>query len=615
MALTATQQEWLENDNIRVILVEAAFNDGIELLYCNNHNTNPVFDTIPDIFCNITWINCNDTAIVTAVDAVYFSNTPYITDFGAVFTDVAGNDVQDIAYDDILQTIPNITSKIDSSSTVGTLTFLNPTGEYDTAIITNSWEGQPISIFIGDPTWARADFIQVLVGLIDKVIAPSSTTISISVRDKNDILTKSNESRTIDDNFVDNLINSATQFSLPVERVPIVGNPLASIAYAPDLYIVPDSVINTNTPICLGKCYNVEPVLIDAYNHVYMIHDGTITGILEVGGVPQIKSNGLVLNGVAPVDPDLDPPLQYEIDTAIGCIRLLDHPRSSKITVDVEGAADRPSGADLGFSLVKNSAAWLMEWLALEKSPLEYTDLDYDTFTDLDIANSSALGVYYKGEEQVSDLMTNVINSIGAFYRFNRLSKLQLVLLDDPNVLPDSGIDIEQDYVVHNGISLIDVEVPRSRITMSYHKNWTVMSKEEQAGILSEEDYYDTVEEAVGGLSIQQTLASEYQTITVDISGVKREFPLAESYDTVETLIYDKSAAETEIERRKVIRGTKRYIYKLQSIIPPLEVEVGDTVDIIYDRFGFDGPVGKRAVVISLSERLTNNRVDIEAWL
>ena len=55
MALTATQLDWLENDNVRVILVEAAYTaDPPLILYCNNGNTNSDY---PNIYCNTTYIS------------------------------------------------------------------------------------------------------------------------------------------------------------------------------------------------------------------------------------------------------------------------------------------------------------------------------------------------------------------------------------------------------------------------------------------------------------------------------------------------------------------------------------------------------------------------------
>lgn len=607
MALTDPQLAWLASDNVRIVLVEAAYGLTPLGLYCNNDNGD--VPPYPYIYCNrhtaVPTIYCNATGWEENKECIYLANTPYITD-STPFEDIAGNDVAHISYDDALDSIPSISARIDSSATLGSINVVNALGDYDFMFVAEDdtpnsiykvgFEGQKIKVLIGDGSWPRAQFIPAFEGIIDSVLAPDKNKVSISIRDNKDIFDKSHNVHTITPGMVSEVAQAATQFTLKINDFPRTGDPSGTtlLDYEPAKYILPPDVENTRVPICLGSCFNVEPVLIDAWNHIYMIHHGD-GGITSVSAV---KSNGILLDGPLDVSP------QYEVDEAIGCIRLLDHPQSSRITVDCIGAVERGTGydTDLGNVLITNSVAWLIEWLVLELTDLESTDIDYPSFLALDLANSSTVGIFFKGEESVATLLTAVANSIGSFYRFDRANKLQLTILEDPSTLPVPDTIIGPDSIIRNGISIQSMEPPKNQLTLSYLKNWTVMAKEEQAGILSEEK----------GLETQQQLASEYKTLIKHNGSIKIQFPLAETQDTIETLLVDFLDAQDEIDRRAVIREIKRYTYKLNSVVAPLDLSVGDTVVVQSDRFGLDA--GETAVILSMSEKLTSNRVDLEVW-
>ena len=80
----------------------------------------------------------------------------------------------------------------------------------------------------------------------------------------------------------------------------------ATIGFNPSVINVPEATLNTPVPICLGKCFNVEPKLIDANNHVYQVHEGRVADILNV------RSNGVPMGLPGTADE------QYEINVDIG---------------------------------------------------------------------------------------------------------------------------------------------------------------------------------------------------------------------------------------------------------------------------------------------------------
>ena len=72
----ATEQEWLNEDNHKIILVDIAYHDG------------------------------------TSLNTKYFSDYPYVLKFGDSFTNILGNTVSNISYDDALFDISTIITKI-----------------------------------------------------------------------------------------------------------------------------------------------------------------------------------------------------------------------------------------------------------------------------------------------------------------------------------------------------------------------------------------------------------------------------------------------------------------------------------------------------------------------
>ena len=73
--------------------------------------------------------------------------------------------------------------------------------------------------------------------------------------------------------------------------------------------------------------------------------------------------------------------------------------------------------------------------------------------------------------------MIQVMLSIGGFYRFNRVSQLQLTILKAPADAGTPVTTVYQDDLILNGISLSAIEVPRHQISLGYRKKLDCISK------------------------------------------------------------------------------------------------------------------------------------------
>lgn len=174
------------------------------------------------------------------------ATTRYMSTHGFVSTpsDTPAN----TAYDDILLRVPRYTSTISeqlkgySSPAVGEIVVDNSGGARD-AWLLDAWDGRAFRLFLGDPSWPKSDYRQLVSGTIADILAPDTLTLSLRTRDRQYLLTR------------------------PVLTTLIGGT---------------DTTKDNNRPVTYGECYNVEPVLIDSATKKYAVHDGQIEAITQV---------------------------------------------------------------------------------------------------------------------------------------------------------------------------------------------------------------------------------------------------------------------------------------------------------------------------------------------
>jgi len=671
-----TEQEWLDEDNHKIILIDIAYHDG------------------------------------TSLNTKYFSDYPYILKYGDSFTNILGNTVNSISYDDIVYNVSKITTKINSSKSLGNITLLNTTGEYDELLgIDNAWEGHTIKIYLGDPSWIRDQFILILEGVVDSLTAPEPHLLSISLRDKKEVLNVTTQESTIwNTSNVLNYLNDNVSSTGLYDKFPTIfakklydttGNYLD---FDVSLGVIPSGIENSAVPICLGKVFNIEPVLIDSYNHVYQIHECPDTTNYGISEVSEVRANGVKLTGIndANVDKLVDNSLngtgtsltvsnisgniidctgltwtsgnysrgvirnitldesryvigftdsdtvtvntnaanetaqvtgwttghsyegwlsttaptvdvlQYEENLTAGCIRLLIHEQSTQITCDIIGQTSRTqyTNATVIPDVTSHSAAFIIEYLVLEKTSLEVnsvddTDLCPATFSSTGtsgFSNTDSLGIYIKDENTILNTVTEIISSVGGYIRFERLCVLQIFRFVDP-ISETSILTLTEDLILERGFSLTDIELPEKSIHLGYSKNWTVQDKAAVAASVLESDNLDFLDQ----------LTTEYSSIIKYTGLTNTEYPLLTDAELLGTLIYSSTDAETEATRRSTIRSQKRYIHKIDTITAPFTLIIGDVITVQHSRYGFDYP-GKNVVIIGLEEYPTDKRVILEVW-
>ena len=108
-------------------------------------------------------------------------------------------------------------------------------------------------------------------------------------------------------------------------------------------------------------------------------------------------------------------------------------------------------------------------------------------------------------------------------------------------------------------------------------------------------------------------LATEWREAVAQDIGVKNAYPLAMEV-TEATLLVNAADATTEATRRQTMRSVLRHRYE---VVLPLDddtitLDLGDVVQITYDRYGLDA--GALFRIIGLEPDAENERLTVQVW-
>ena len=151
-------------------------------------------------------------------------------------------------YDDILIAVPRFKSSIGealggiTSVSMGDIDIDNAGGERD-AWLSDAWDGRAVRLYLGSPSWPKADFRLILAGVAVDIVAKDASTLTLKISDKQQLL------------------NGPVQKNLIGAGTPNAQKPI---------------------PLAYGEVYNIEPLLIDSATRKYQVHDGRIEAITVV---------------------------------------------------------------------------------------------------------------------------------------------------------------------------------------------------------------------------------------------------------------------------------------------------------------------------------------------
>lgn len=327
----------------------------------------------------LEWLKADAQIRIVLVEAKCYTGGAETTRYmsNGVYVSAPADTPANTPYDDIVTSVPSITWRMSetftgrTTITWGDIEIDNSSGERD-SWLTDAWDGRAISLYLGSPDWARADFRHVVTGLIDDIEAPSPDKLSLRLRDKTAAL------------------------NVPLQTALVGGT---------------DAHAGQPIPACCGQCFNVEPLLVDAATSTYQVHDGQIEDITAV------RDNGVALAY----------PAGYTKDLANGKFALAAAP-SGRITADIKGA--KPSGT------YHTKIADIVKHLVTTYTALTGSDIDTSNFSAFNTACPQLVGLYAKSRLNLIEALDALVTSVGGFYTFSRGGLMQLGQLAAPSGSP-----------------------------------------------------------------------------------------------------------------------------------------------------------------------------------
>jgi hypothetical protein len=209
--------------------------------------------------------------------------------------------------------------------------------------------------------------------------------------------------------------------------------------------------------------------------------------------------------------------------------------------------------------------------------------------------NTDTIGLFVDKPTSAEELIRQIAATGGGSFRFNSDGELEIFRLDVPGT---SVLSIDPDEILSiqdSGLTYQGSEEPVSVLDLGYKKNWSVQPADSLAGAVSVQDRED--------------FSTEYRW--VEKANSLGKFPTAKP-KVVHTLFESQTNAQTEADRRQVIRKDKRDLYLVKTFLSYGQVKLGETVTITYPDYGFDD--GVKCVVLDIDRHLGKNRIDMIVW-
>lgn len=418
-------------------------------------------------------------------------------------------------------------------------------------LATYNWDGRTVTVKMGGEGFALSEY----------------GTIGVFVADGIDVT---------DEEVVIRLRNGLANLDVPIQENKFAGT--GGVEGSTD-------VQNVLKPLCYGRVKNITPIYVgnhdlgDGSLPTFVVHDGSIIDVTDV------YSNGNALTdsgGSAPVAGE------YRVYASSGAFQLGGSTLDTIITCDVDGADDGTSSPSL-----LSSVADIVEEIVGNVSSLSFAS---GTVAGLNTDNNSVVGIWVPSGANALTVISDLLNSIGAYIYTNRSGEVVLGRIEAPAGSAVAEFDESQILSIERR----SVQTPSKAIRLRYQRNWTRMTFDQIAGAVSE--------------ARRTFLVQEWREVVDEDATVATAHPLAieEQYDT---LFDTSSAASTEAARLQTLYGEDREVFVVEVKTQPFNLSLGDTIKLTTNstgRFNLSG--GANFVIIGLDEVAAQDRVIMTVW-
>lgn len=422
-----------------------------------------------------------------------------------------------------------------ASLSFGDIELNNTDGALD-SWLDDYWVNRQIRVYLGDTRWARSDFRLVFTGVMTGADTRTRTRLNLKISDK-----------------LQRLNNPVTE--------AIRGG---SGTNSEDLL-----------PLLFGECHNITPLQIDSTVNEYMVHNGPIERIIEV------RDNGV--------------PVEFLPYLTEGKFRLTKNP-AGVITVSAQGARISVLGGGTTYTNnMMDIVRHLMTNYGGATTRLSDIDLDISGMLQFKSDNPQPVGIYLSDRQNVLDVVTKLVSSVGARPYVTTAGLVGFVKLSLPQASP--GTQVTSNDILDRSLEIKQLADVVASVKMGYDRNWTVQTGL-TTGIIPEH---------------AALYAEEWLTMTAKDSLTAANYNLYTDPVLQESFLLTAADALSEAQRRLAIFKTQRKVLKYTGFYHLIFETLGGPQTLTHSRFGLSG--GKTGQIISISMDLMSPHVDFEVLI
>ena len=434
------------------------------------------------------------------------------------------------------------------NSSFGEIEIANPDGEYDAAASTFAIDGRRIVVRLLERGQTYADAVVQFDGTAANFIFDLDA-VRIPVRD------------------------SGHKLDVPIQTTFYAGSGGAEGG---------SDLAGRPKPLAFGYVWNVEPVYLGVIGgkHTYQVHDG------EIEDVPAARDRGVALTKVVGTPGSG----QYSIDTSTGILTIGGN-LPEQLTCDVEGAHD----ADGNFPV---TTAAICRLILDDYTSLSNTELDGDAFTLLAGDEPGEIGIWIPDVRAVRDVVGELLTGIAAWGGFNRSGRFTVGRLTTPGgairaVLNSGNIIREGDRIQLERLPLPELLDPAVwRVAVGWRRNYTVQT-----------DIASGAAEADAKFAAQEYRLAASADATVQLKHLlARDIFLPSNFK-------DEADATTKAAALQALFGDGAGLYRARAKNQSPLLDIGETVQIEYPRYGLDD--GRLATIVAVSPDAQRNEVEL----
>jgi hypothetical protein len=414
--------------------------------------------------------------------------------------------------------------------------LVNDDGGLDTLRRDYSIEGRSARFYVGRPTDARADFILVASGIIERVWTDlSSMRINFS-----DGVAR-----------LDRMVNQVTYSGSGVTE----GGADLKGKYKPK---------------CYGDAENVSPPLVNNSLLIYQVNDGSVNDVTAVYDRGISLTKGSDYTSLTDMETNAPSAGNYRVWKAGGYFRLGSTPAGT-VTADVEGD-------DAGGYITKT--AEIVERILESQALFSAAEINETSFAQMNVDASAEVGIWIGTEGQTIEAVINsLLIGAGAFGGFSRLGEFTVGVVYAPPSLAVASFTEEDIFEIERLPLPSSIEPIIWRAQVAYQRNYTVQS-----------------DLAAGVTAARRSYATESQrTETLEDASVSSRYILAKEY-AAESFYRDQADAVIEASRLIGLWGAPRSIFRVVVPIRAIARDLGEVVNIKHPRHGLTNGVYARII-------------------